>query len=485
MRRTLLALALLCIAAPALAQNPQCPTRPFGDSTNACASTSFVQQAVTGAFAPIPNAVLITSPSAVPGWATTLPSGLTIPAPIINGAATYNSTVPTMGTGTFAPTHTATCNYSGNFGAMGNPSCWNFTANVAAGTIGNPTGGIWQVNLNAPSGNPRGGYYNPFETQSNSFSGDGGWHTTLNGAQLTGASSIVVASATGILNGDFLYITLTNGQLFSTVAGTPSGTTIPISPSLPSGASTAAVVYGNKGILDGGIIQSSVQAGSSNLFAAIGATVTPYTATGQNLFERVGLSCENDIPSLSAGQVVDACIHISAQTGVTALYKTGIEISDGNGLWPIDPTGTIMSGKSLFQTTWGVANIFDFSGIAITGNAFAWQGTNGQMSLTGTGIANLSRTNLKANSVEFTLNDTSATVTTGGLQRVTGDGTGNYFWNINTAAGGDFSTSINVWEVKAGGIFNIINGLQLAGATLPSKTCGATIVVSSGIVTSC
>lgn len=42
--KKLLALAFLLFASPAWAQNPTCPTRPVGDSTNACASTAFVQQ---------------------------------------------------------------------------------------------------------------------------------------------------------------------------------------------------------------------------------------------------------------------------------------------------------------------------------------------------------------------------------------------------------------------------------------------------------
>lgn len=35
-----------CLVPDASAQNPQCPTRPFGDSSNACASTAFVQNAL-------------------------------------------------------------------------------------------------------------------------------------------------------------------------------------------------------------------------------------------------------------------------------------------------------------------------------------------------------------------------------------------------------------------------------------------------------
>lgn len=46
MKKILLASTFLVVTIPAWAQNPQCPTRPPGDSTNACASTAFVQNAV-------------------------------------------------------------------------------------------------------------------------------------------------------------------------------------------------------------------------------------------------------------------------------------------------------------------------------------------------------------------------------------------------------------------------------------------------------
>lgn len=46
-KKLLLALAFaFALAAPAQAQNPTCPTRPFGDNSNACASTAFVQTAL-------------------------------------------------------------------------------------------------------------------------------------------------------------------------------------------------------------------------------------------------------------------------------------------------------------------------------------------------------------------------------------------------------------------------------------------------------
>lgn len=48
MRKLLLALALSLIGTAAWAQNPQCPTRPPSDASNACASTQFVATAVAG-----------------------------------------------------------------------------------------------------------------------------------------------------------------------------------------------------------------------------------------------------------------------------------------------------------------------------------------------------------------------------------------------------------------------------------------------------
>lgn len=52
MKKYLLASIALLIASPALAQNPTCPTRPLGDSSNACASTAFVQNNSGGGITP-------------------------------------------------------------------------------------------------------------------------------------------------------------------------------------------------------------------------------------------------------------------------------------------------------------------------------------------------------------------------------------------------------------------------------------------------
>lgn len=62
MKRFLLAALLLLSVGTATGQNTQCPTRPFGDNTNACASTAFTQQAI----APLPSG--LAGPTATIGY---------------------------------------------------------------------------------------------------------------------------------------------------------------------------------------------------------------------------------------------------------------------------------------------------------------------------------------------------------------------------------------------------------------------------------
>jgi hypothetical protein len=112
MKRLILALALALCPSLGWAQNKTCPTRPAGDSTNACASTAFVTTSVAANFAsppPLgnstPNTVAATTLSAtgaVSGtgftalFASPPPIGITTPS---SGAFT---TLSTTGLGTLA-----------------------------------------------------------------------------------------------------------------------------------------------------------------------------------------------------------------------------------------------------------------------------------------------------------------------------------------------------------------------------------------------
>lgn len=90
MKKLLLALGLwLGLTCSAEAQNPTCPTRPLGDSSNACASTAFVGNAVVGSLpAGVDQNVLNAQTSAYP--AATTDCGKTI---TLGGSAFYTLTI--------------------------------------------------------------------------------------------------------------------------------------------------------------------------------------------------------------------------------------------------------------------------------------------------------------------------------------------------------------------------------------------------------
>jgi hypothetical protein len=87
-KKLLLAAALALFAVPAAAQNVQCSTRPAGDSTNACASTAFVQGIASGNLALASGQILVGQVSGFAG-AVALSGDCTIAA---SGAITCTKT---------------------------------------------------------------------------------------------------------------------------------------------------------------------------------------------------------------------------------------------------------------------------------------------------------------------------------------------------------------------------------------------------------
>jgi len=123
MRWLLLSLLLLLVS-PAAAQDVLCPTRPMGDSTNACASTQFVQQATGG--------TTLTLPLTVPNGGTAA-SSFTAGLPLIgNGAngilqGTISGNTTSFGTtaGTLTPGHGVFIDANGNLADSGGPPVTN------------------------------------------------------------------------------------------------------------------------------------------------------------------------------------------------------------------------------------------------------------------------------------------------------------------------------------------------------------------------
>ena len=68
--------------------------------------------------------------------------------------------------------------------------------------------------------------------------------TQLTNSALAGATSITVSSIAGLANGNSIGIQLTSGSNFwTTISGTPSGSTVTLASGLPSGASTSGYVF--------------------------------------------------------------------------------------------------------------------------------------------------------------------------------------------------------------------------------------------------
>ena len=105
MRKLLLALALLCCATSALAQNTQCSDRPAADSSNACANTRFVQNhpILPGAITLGQNHILVGSISnlatdvAMSGDCTIVASGA-ITCSTLGGLSPFNANNISSGT---------------------------------------------------------------------------------------------------------------------------------------------------------------------------------------------------------------------------------------------------------------------------------------------------------------------------------------------------------------------------------------------------
>lgn len=132
--RTLLALLFALWALPAAAQNVTCATRAPGDSTNACASTAFVQQSLTGL---LPDS----------GWSPGLPLIGSLTGTVSQGTRGGNTTVFGTVQGALTNGHCVSIDSNGNFIDAG-AAC---TTGGGGGTVTSSTMGY--IGYYAASGN--------------------------------------------------------------------------------------------------------------------------------------------------------------------------------------------------------------------------------------------------------------------------------------------------------------------------------------------
>jgi len=157
MKRFILSLVFCFASSTVLAQNPTCPTRPAGDTTNACASTAFVQ---TGG-------PWVVSPPSISFTTTLAPTGTCIvPAATIN--ATDNTVVTSSGTDSHG-------NYTPEGWSNANALNLNWTSGSAGIATGARTPLLVNVFLTHPSSpSNTAGFYAGAILTTNIYTDDNG-----------------------------------------------------------------------------------------------------------------------------------------------------------------------------------------------------------------------------------------------------------------------------------------------------------------------
>jgi hypothetical protein len=169
------------------------------------------------------------------------------------------------------------------------------------------------------------------------------------------------------------------------------------------------------------------------------------------------------------GIYADAGVMITGATTGDVGWNLGISFGQSAAGWPITSTGTII-GTGATGNARTAANGIDFTAVTFSGNAIATPGFR---------VDGFGNTRITRAFPNYSLNDTNATVTTGGLVRYAGNGSGSYIYQINTAAGGDFTSSINAYSIASTGATTFPISLSSPSYILTGSTSGATTLTTN------
>lgn len=239
--------------------------------------------------------------------------------------------------------------------------------NVPSGYAGSIAAFTATSNFTQPSSNQNNGFYLGAAFSSQAASNDGGVSSPLTAIAAPGATALRVSNINGFLSGDFIAVTLDNGQTFSTVVnGSPSGDTVNINPGLPSQASSGNIVYDFKGQVQGAIAAGISTASATTFYGVEGFEANISVRTGSVVFLKCTLaSIANSDDAVQAVSQYDMGIGISGQTGSVA-RKVGIGIGNFAGAQPLNSASTVF--KTFGAAT--VAHGIDISSYSFINDAF-------------------------------------------------------------------------------------------------------------------
>jgi hypothetical protein len=285
---------------------------------------------------------------------------------------------------------------------------------------------------------------------------EGGASTTLSATASSGAGTLSLTSVTGFVDDMGIHIVADDGlECTAQINGAPVGNDITITPVLCKTASAGALVYHARGSVKGEIPQATLDSGATGFVAAaVEASVSAKTGSLPFMKTIIGASANLD-DKVNALGPYDSGIGLWAESGAVG-YKVGISFDPRGGQNLVGSTGKLV--KSFGGS---YAGGIDFSQSAFSSSAFASPG----FTVDGTGVIKLSKS---GPSIWFT--NTAGTVTTGGLWRQVVSG-GQFLLQNNTAAGGDFSSSISPFLVDQTGYVRI----SAASANLRFNDTNATV----------
>lgn len=224
------------------------------------------------------------------------------------------------------------------------------------------------------------------------------------------------------------------------------------------GSGGVAGVGNQKGNWQGLNILAFSSSGATFLSTINGAEIDVGIAAGSSANAKVGLNIQSGNGAGGGSDFnhaltsfYDVALSIGATTVNDVGFNYGIVIGQQGFGWPISATGTIIAAQTTANAR-TAANGVDFSLVTFSQSAFK---SNGFL-VDGNGVVNGIGTVVTNPFAQSVWKDTQAgtAVTAGSLVRFQGRGANpdSWFFNINTAAGADFSTSVDAFGFTSAGV---------------------------------